>query len=67
VNFPSQKEADHFYIIRRKAVDFQVSLVNNEQIAKMLVESLEKIPSLDDLPPVAHHEYLQVIRAKSKK
>jgi len=67
VNFPSQKEAEHFYPIRRKAVDFQVSLVNNEQIAKMLVESLEKIPSLDDLPPVAHHEYLRVIREKAGK
>jgi len=64
VNFPTQKEAEQFYHIRRKSVDFQIPLVNNEQIAKMLVESFEKIPSLDDLPPVAHHEYLDVLRGK---
>eukprot|EP01088_Endostelium_zonatum_P011435 TRINITY_DN25572_c0_g1_i1.p1 TRINITY_DN25572_c0_g1~~TRINITY_DN25572_c0_g1_i1.p1 ORF type:complete len:1488 (+),score=418.74 TRINITY_DN25572_c0_g1_i1:83-4546(+) len=63
VNFPTQHEEPQYYVIRRKSVDFQVSLLNNEQIAAMLVRSLEKIPSLDDLPAIAHHEYMNNIRS----
>lgn len=60
VNIPKnveQEELDNDYLIRRKAVDFNVPLITNLQLAKRLVEALHTT-SLKELNAKNWDEYL---------
>jgi carbamoyl-phosphate synthase large subunit len=59
VNIPKnveKEELDNDYLIRRKAVDFNVPLITNLQLAKRLVEALHS-SSLQDLHVKSWDEY----------
>ncbi len=59
INIPKsieKEELDNDYLIRRQAVDFNVPLVTDLQLAKRLVEAMEKT-SLEDLKIKSWDEY----------
>jgi carbamoyl-phosphate synthase large subunit len=59
VNIPKNIEAEELtndYIIRRKAIDFNIPLITNLQMAKRFIEAISKI-SLDDLQIKSWHDY----------
>ncbi len=59
INIPKnieKEELDNDYLIRRKAVDFDVPLITNLQLAKRFVESLDRI-SAEELIPKSWDEY----------
>ncbi len=59
INIPKnieEEELDNDYLIRRKAVDFGVPLITNEQIAKRLVEAIQGT-TRDDLKVRSWDEY----------
>ncbi|MBN2208432.1 MAG: carbamoyl-phosphate synthase (glutamine-hydrolyzing) large subunit [Candidatus Coatesbacteria bacterium] len=59
INIPKnieKEELDNDYLIRRKAVDFGVPLITNQQIAKRLVEAIQTT-ALDDLKVRSWDEY----------
>ena len=59
INIPKnieKEELDNDYIIRRKAVDFDIPLITNLQLAKRLVESINRV-SDDDLKIKSWDEY----------
>ncbi len=59
INIPKnieKVELDNDYLIRRKAVDFNVPLITNLQLAKRFVEALQRT-SLDDLKIKSWNEY----------
>jgi len=51
-----KEELDNDYLIRRKAVDFNVPLITNLQLAKRFVESIQNT-SLGDLKIKSWDEY----------
>lgn len=60
INIPKnieKEELDNDYLIRRKAVDYNVPLITNLQLAKRFVETLQRI-SLDDLKIKSWNEYV---------
>jgi carbamoyl-phosphate synthase large subunit len=60
INIPKnieKEELDNDYLIRRKAVDFNVPLITNIQLAKRFVEALSRT-SLDDLKIKSWNEYV---------
>jgi carbamoyl-phosphate synthase large subunit len=60
INIPKnieKLELDNDYLIRRKAVDFDVPLITDVQLAKRLIESIYKI-SINDLKIKSWDEYL---------
>jgi carbamoyl-phosphate synthase large subunit len=59
INIPKnieKQELDNDYLIRRKAVDFDVPLITNLQLAKRFVESISRI-SIEDLNTKSWDEY----------
>jgi carbamoyl-phosphate synthase large subunit len=59
INIPKnieKQELDNDYLIRRKAVDFDVPLITNLQLAKRFVESISTT-SIDDLKVKSWDEY----------
>jgi carbamoyl-phosphate synthase large subunit len=59
INIPKnieKEELDNDYLIRRKAVDFDVPLITNLQLAKRFVEAIYRT-SLDDLKVKSWDEY----------
>ena len=59
INIPKNYEKDELdndYLIRRKAVDFNVPLITNLQLAKRFVEALSRCP-LDELEVKSWDEY----------
>jgi carbamoyl-phosphate synthase large subunit len=59
INIPKnieKDELDNDYLIRRKAVDFNIPLITNLQLAKRFVEALQRT-SLDDLKIKSWNEY----------
>ena len=59
INIPKnieKEELDNDYLIRRKAVDFDVPLITNLQLAKRFVESISKVSS-DDIKVKSWDEY----------
>jgi len=59
INIPKnieKEELDNDYLIRRKAVDFDVPLITNLQLAKRFVEAISRT-SLDDLKIKSWGEY----------
>ncbi len=59
INIPKnieKEELDNDYLIRRQAVDFNVPLITNLQVAKRLIESMQRT-SLDDLKIKSWDEY----------
>jgi carbamoyl-phosphate synthase large subunit len=46
----SHEEISDGYLIRRKAIDRNIPLIINLQLAKTLARSMEKIPNIHDLP-----------------
>ena len=59
INIPKnieKEELDNDYLIRRKAVDFNVPLITNLQLAKRFVEAIQKT-SLEDLKIKSWDEY----------
>ncbi len=59
INIPKnieKEELDNDYLIRRQAVDFNVPLITNLQVAKRLVEAMQKT-SLEDLKIKSWDEY----------
>jgi len=60
INIPtnySPEEVTDGYLIRRKAIDANIPLITNKQVAKLLVETLEKY-SMEDLEIKAWDEYV---------
>jgi len=60
INIPKnieKEELDNDYLIRRKAVDFNVPLITNLQLAKRFVEALSRT-SNDDLKIKSWNEYI---------
>ena len=60
INIPKnieKQELDNDYLIRRKAVDFNVPLITNIQFAKRFVEAISRT-SLDDLKIKSWDEYI---------
>ncbi|MCK4835705.1 MAG: carbamoyl phosphate synthase large subunit, partial [Candidatus Aminicenantes bacterium] len=59
INIPEnieKEELDNDYLIRRKAIDMNVSLITNLQLAKRFVEALSRT-SIDDLKVKSWDEY----------
>jgi len=59
INIPKnieKEELDNDYLIRRKAVDFDVPLITNMQLAKRFVESISKV-STDNIKVKSWDEY----------
>jgi len=59
INIPKnyeKEELDNDYLIRRKAVDYNVSLITNMQLAKRFVEAISST-SLEDLKVKSWDEY----------
>jgi carbamoyl-phosphate synthase large subunit len=59
INIPKnieKKELDNDYLIRRKAVDFDVPLITNLQLAKRFAEALYRTPT-EDLKSKSWDEY----------
>jgi carbamoyl-phosphate synthase large subunit len=47
INIPKnaeKEELDNDYLIRRKAVDFNVPLITNLQLAKRFIEAVHRVP-----------------------
>jgi len=60
INIPKdieKEELDNDYLIRRKAVDLNIPLITNLQLAKRFVEAIHKT-SLEDLKIKSWHEYV---------
>jgi carbamoyl-phosphate synthase large subunit len=60
INIPKnieKEELDNDYLIRRKAVDLNIPLITNLQLAKRFVKAIHKT-SLDDLKIKSWHEYI---------
>ena len=60
INIPKnieREELDNDYLIRRKAVDFNIPLITNLQLAKRFVEALSRT-TLDDLKIKSWNEYV---------
>lgn len=60
INIPKnieKEELDNDYLIRRKAIDFNVPLITNLQLAKRFVEALSRT-SPDDLKIKSWNEYI---------
>lgn len=60
INIPSNytpEEVTDGYLIRRQAIDANIPLITNKQIAKLLIESLEKY-GVDDLETKSWDEYV---------
>jgi carbamoyl-phosphate synthase large subunit len=60
INIPKnieREELDNDYLIRRKAVDFNIPLITNLQLAKRFVEALSRT-SVDDLKIKSWNEYV---------
>ncbi|MBN2600326.1 MAG: ATP-grasp domain-containing protein, partial [Candidatus Thermoplasmatota archaeon] len=60
INIPKnieKEELDNDYLIRRKAVDFNIPLITNLQLAKRFVEALQRT-SPDDLKIKSWNEYV---------
>jgi carbamoyl-phosphate synthase large subunit len=60
INIPKnieKEELDNDYLIRRKAVDFNVPLITNIQLAKRFVEAFSRT-SMDDLKIKSWNEYV---------
>ncbi len=60
INIPKnieKEELDNDYLIRRRAVDLNIPLITNLQLAKRLVESLQKTTP-ESLKPKSWMEYL---------
>lgn len=54
INFPEpvmgpedQEDYDKRYLVRRQAIDFNVPIVNNLQVAQLLVDSLDRVREFD--------------------
>ncbi|MDH3250789.1 MAG: carbamoyl-phosphate synthase (glutamine-hydrolyzing) large subunit, partial [Acidimicrobiia bacterium] len=61
INVPKSfehEELSNDYLIRRKAVDFNISLFTNIQAAALFVDSLDKFGSAEDLPAKPWSEYV---------
>lgn len=59
INIPKSLEEEEIandYMIRRKAVDFNIPLLTNEQIAKLFIESIHK-KKMEDLEIKSWEEY----------
>ena len=59
INIPKSYEEDEInndYLIRRRAVDFNIPLLTNAQIAKLFVESISK-KKMEDLEIKSWDEY----------
>ena len=59
INIPKnieKEELDNDYLIRRKAVDFDIPLITNMQLAKRFVESISKV-STDNIKVKSWDEY----------
>jgi len=59
INIPKtaeQVELDHDYEIRRKAIDLNISLITNIQIAKRFVKALSLL-KVDEMPVKSWSEY----------
>ncbi len=59
INIPKnmeKEELDNDYLIRRKAVDFDVPLITNLQLAKRFVESIQRT-KIGDLKIKSWDEY----------
>jgi carbamoyl-phosphate synthase large subunit len=59
INIPKnieKEELDNDYLIRRKAVDFNISLITNLQLAKRFVEAISRT-TIDDLKVKSWNEY----------
>jgi len=59
INIPKSYEEEEItndYLIRRKAVDFNIPLLTNAQIAKLFVESISK-KKMEDLEIKSWDEY----------
>jgi carbamoyl-phosphate synthase large subunit len=59
INIPKnieREELDNDYLIRRKAVDFDIPLITNLQLAKRFVESISRT-SFEDLQVKSWDEY----------
>jgi carbamoyl-phosphate synthase large subunit len=59
INIPKnieKEELENDYLIRRKAVDFNIPLITNVQLAKRFVEALSRT-SLEDLTIKSWNEY----------
>lgn len=52
----SHEEISDGYLMRRKAIDRNIPLIKNIQIAKLLAKTLETFPSVDMLPITAYDE-----------
>ncbi|MBW1691063.1 MAG: carbamoyl-phosphate synthase (glutamine-hydrolyzing) large subunit [Deltaproteobacteria bacterium] len=60
INIPKdieKEELDNYYLIRRKAVDLNIPLITNLQLAKRFVEAIHKTP-LEALKIKCWHEYI---------
>ena len=58
INFPGPEDKDEdFYSIRRRAVDFAIPLINNQQVGKFFVESVAVVKEESNLVPDAHEDY----------
>ncbi len=60
INIPknfAHEEITDGYRIRRAAIDNNVALVTNAQVAKAITQSLEVFPTVESLPVVAESEY----------
>jgi len=61
INIPrnySPEEVTDGYLIRRRAIDANIPLITNKQIAKLLIETLEKY-GIEDLETKAWDEYIE--------
>jgi len=46
-NYPEPEEDSYNYLLRRKAVDFNIPLMNNLRVSQMIVEALKRCKSVD--------------------
>lgn len=55
-NYAHEDKTDG-YVLRRAAIDRNISLITNLQIAKQVVKSLQKFPTMKDLPITSWDEF----------
>ena len=70
INIPrnyAHEEKTMGYGLRRAAVDGNVSLITNIQIAKLTVQALKKFPSVEDLPMTAWSDFQNTLYTESDK
>jgi carbamoyl-phosphate synthase large subunit len=63
INIPrnyAHEEKTRGYEIRRAAIDGNISLITNIQIAKQVVQSLKKFPTTKDLPMTSWDEFVEL-------